>query len=184
MKIASFRRSAQSGFTLIELMVVAVILAVLAALVLPGFFERKYESTAPEVGKAVQASITKLVRNREGGGGWTTASNAELASILEVDGRVVVDKTANKIYHQLGDASGLISFDTGTVVASNDAGRFTMDKVNGAACPALAASVKNFAATIDVNGTSIKSFGGEYKGPVAQTACVKGNTNTLTVQFM
>lgn len=179
--IAAARKS--RGFTMVELMVVFAIIAVLVAIGLPAFQERKLEGQAPELAKALQISITKFKNNRDGGGVWTGISNAELVAILGTDTRVQVDVPNTKVFHGVGDKTGEIIFSAGTLVSASDSGKLVLDQVNGAACPILANALKNFVDTVKVNATTAKAYGGVYSGPTAQTACTSGDTNTLTVQF-
>lgn len=176
-------RKAGQGFTLIEFMIVMGLIAVLAAIGLPAFNERRMEGQAPEVAKALQMAITKLSNNREGGGTWVGAANGELVSLLSSDTRVQVDATNNKVYHGIGDKAGEVTFSAGTISAANDSGKIEVTKVNGAACPVLANAMKNFTKTMKVNATDVKTATAAYNGPAASTACTKGDDNTLVFQF-
>jgi type IV pilus assembly protein PilA len=180
-------RIKQKGFTLIELIVVMAIIAVLAVIGLPAVQSLQMEGRAPEVAKVAQGAMVKLKNNREGGGDWSTAVTQELASILSSDSRVAIigARPNQTVQHNLGGGTtGLISFAPGTVVAANDSGKLTFVNVQGDACPILTNSLQKFAATLSVNATSVKAFGGVYQGSVTQTSCTPGEVNTIIVQFM
>lgn len=179
--------SRMKGFTLVELLIVLAIVAVLAIIGLPKIQEIMIEGRAPEVAKALQAAMTKAGTNRQAGGDWSTASNSELANILEGNTTVyaTTGATAN-VKHDLNtDERGDITLAPGTIAAANDSGSLTVAKVNVGACPILANSLQKIAHIITVNGTTIKNStnGTAYSGGKAQEACVKGNGNAIVATF-
>jgi len=178
-------RKAVRGFTLIELLVVLAVIAVLAVLGLPAVQNLAIEGRAPEVAKALQSAIVKVTNNRQSGGAWTTASTAELASILNGNTVVkVVSGGTPSVSHDLNrsGATGVITLAQGSI-ASGASGAITVTEVDGVACPIVSNALSKITQAIKINTTDVKTVAvPAYNGGAAQTACTETG-NTLVFEF-
>lgn len=191
-QIRTNRRTAR-GFTLVELLIVLAIIAVIAIFGVP--FARgiiiggKTEPTASDISKVV----TKMRANFAGQGttpytnlGAAAAATANFAntargltSALTVTG---AGATAT-IQHDIGATGAQIAVAQGTITTAGDSFTVTINDVNEAACPGLAAQLSKASEVIAVNGTNVKAAGANYNGGTAQNACTAGDTNDFVFTF-
>jgi len=183
----------QRGFTLVELLIVLAIIAVIAIFGVP--FARgiiiggKTEPTASDISKIV----TKMRANFAGQGttpytnlGAAAAATANFAntargltSALTVTG---AGATAT-IQHDIGATGAQIGVAQATITTAGDSFAVTVNDVNEAACPGLAAQLSKAAEVISINGTGVKAVNGNYNGGSAQNACTAGDTNDFVFTF-
>lgn len=188
-----FSRTKSRGFTIVELLVVLAIIALLAIVGIPMMrgmiVSGKVEPTAGDINKIA----TKLRTNFQGQGttpytNLGTAAEATanfantargLASALTVTG---TGATAT-IQHDLGATGAEIGVASATVTTAGDSFAVTVNDVNEAGCPMLAAQLSKAAEVITVNGVSVKAAGGTYNGGTATNACTTGDTNDFVFTF-
>jgi len=170
---------------MIELLIVLGIIGLLIIVSTPKINQILAEGRAPKVSEALQSAMTKSTLNRHAGGDWASASNSELANILEGNTTVYVTTgTPPKIEHDLNtDERGEITLAPGSIAASNDSGQLTVSKLNAGTCPIVSNSLQKLAHVITINGTTIKDASTKYSGGMAQETCRPGNSNTLVVMF-
>lgn len=176
---------AQRGFTIVELMIVLGIIAVLAVIGLPMVQNIAIEGRAPEVAKAIQQSIVKLVNNRQNGGDWSAAATPELVSVLTGNTvlKVVTGGTPS-VAHDLNKSgtTGTITFGPATISTANDGGKITLAAIDGVACPIVSNALSKVSATMKIGTTDVKTTSSAYNGGLAQTTCVETG-NTIEIQF-
>lgn len=186
-------RTKSRGFTIVELLVVLAIIALLAIVGIPMMrgmiVGGKVEPTASDINKVA----TKLRTNFQGQGSTPytnlgTAAQATanfansargLASALTVTG---AGATAT-VQHDLGATAAQIGVASATITTAGDSFVVTVNSVNDAACPMLAAQLSKAAEVMTVNGTSVKAAGGTYNGGTATNLCTAGDTNAFVFTF-
>lgn len=178
----------QSGFTLVELLVAATIITILAVAALPQIQSFMVSSKVGSGNTELQRGLTRMKINAEGNGTtpYTSASSAEFANLMR-EGSVftVAGSGADAtLRHSLvSRGSGPVVVEPATIVALGDAFTITMSQVNRGACPGLAATMQNPSALIAINGVIVKPLGGRYDGPTATKACNSTNTDDNTFVF-
>lgn len=192
---ASLRR--QSGFTLIELSVVAIILVVLSALAVPQIREQIIAGRISSSGQDITRAIVRL---KEAAALTPTATPfASLPSVDKLFSASNFKVSGPLVSHDLGDPSG------GILLSSLSAGAAAVLTVWGlhpATCPALANVVSKVADAIEVGtagsadapaapvapgamptttgGGVVKAAFGKYDAAAAAAACaVSGQHNYM-----
>ncbi|HEY0589493.1 MAG TPA: pilin [Pseudoduganella sp.] len=108
MKFAQYKKQAQQGFTLIELMIVVAIIGILAAVALPAYQDYTVRSRVAEAITAADAAKVTVADNAANGTPFATGLNPGLA-------------TQNIATPPAVSATGVI-----TVVTTDKAGAFTI----------------------------------------------------------
>ncbi len=192
LKAASIRK-AQTGFTIIELIVVISLIAVLTAVAAPRavalMIDAKVGPTAGDINKIV----TKIRANFQGQGatpytnlGLPAAATAVFANTARGLGSAMTVNGAGAtatITHDIGATGSLVAVAQATITTAGDAFTATFPTVNHAACPNLAAQLARSAEVISINGTVVKALNGVYNGGTAQNLCTNGDTNTFVFTF-
>lgn len=175
----------QRGFTLIELVVVLSIIAVLTVVGLPAVQKIQIEGRTPEVAKAIQGAIVKTINNHASGGDYSSASTAELASVLAgTTVLTVVTGASPSISHDLNKSgtAGNLTLASGTIASAGDSGLLQMTAVDGEACAILTNAMHKLVREVRVGSTVLKDGTTAYNGGTAQSACA-ATGNTLKFHF-
>lgn len=176
------------GFTLIEVAIVAAIVLISAIIGIPAINTYVIENKVPKVGQDLQRFVARVKVASQGLGNtpYADINNAQLVSGLRGSSVITIagSGTAAVVQHGLGAASGRVAVAPASIVSANDAFSLTLDQINGAACPGLAAVMQRVAERITINGRAVKqpeAGGDQGRFSVAATeeACHAGDVNTL-----
>jgi prepilin-type N-terminal cleavage/methylation domain-containing protein len=193
MKSRSFRSCSsprrQQGFTLVEVAIVAAIVLIAAIVGIPAINGYIIENKVPAVGQELQRFVARTKASSQGLGStpYAGVGVAQLANVLRSSSVVTVTGTgpAAVVNHGLGAADGRITLAASQLNQTGDAFDISLDKVNEAACPGLAAVMQRVSERIAINGVSVKQPGsggavGAYDAVGADQACTAGDTNAFS----
>jgi len=182
------RPGRQQGFTLVEVAIVAAIVLIAAIVGIPAINGYIIENKVPAVGQELQRFVarTKAASQGLGSAPYAGIGIAQLVNSMRSSSVLAVSGTgaAALVHHGLGAADGYIALATDSFTSAGDAFSLTLDKVNEAACPALAAVMQRVSERIVINRTVVKQPGtdgaaGTYNATGADAACTGGDTNTF-----
>lgn len=183
----------QRGFTLVELLIVLAIIAVIAIFGVPFMrgiiIQGKTEPTASDINKVATKMRTNFAGqgttpyNNLGAAAAATANFANSARGLASSLTITGSGATATVQHDIGATGAQIAVAPGTITTLGDSFTVTVNDVNEAACPGLAAQLSKAAEVITINGTSVKAAGATYNGGTAQNLCTTGDTNDYVFTF-
>jgi type IV pilus assembly protein PilA len=93
--------------------------------------------------------------------------------------------TTATMSHGLGATGAAVTAAPATITTTGDAWTTTLNTVNAAACPGLAASLRTAAEIISINGQVVHSIPAStaFNGQTAQNFCTDDDTNTFVFTF-
>lgn len=182
------RRNKQSGFTLIELMIVVVLIGMLASVLMPVANNYFAKIRVPGVANDLNsyATIKKGTSQMTEGDPYTGINQASFARQMRKTNLTVTqgsDVVRHKLGGAIGGAGGVTIFETGTQFG------FIIPGVAFGACTPLASGMQNNAWRVTVNGTTVKltddngTVTTPYNVNTAEGACREGDTNEIVVTY-
>ena len=190
-------KSAQTGFTLIELTVVFLILVVLAVIAVPRIQSLIIENKTPTVARELQSAVTRMRGSRAGAGAtpYTGIAIAELGANLRNTSFTIDGPPATAVSHTLGSGAAAPTITIGAVNTGAGAGSgFTVlfTDVDAAGCGPLASTLAGAAEAVQIGGgaavtttgvgANAKAIGGAFNPGAAQTAC--GAADAVDMAFV
>jgi type IV pilus assembly protein PilA len=134
------RSQSESGFTLVELLVVMLILGILAAIAIPAFFNQRQKAQDSDAKASVRTAQTAMET-------YATDNNGDYTGAVEAD-LIAIEETLNDAPNPV-DVVGAPSDETYTVAVESDSGTtfsltrtntgditYTCDAPNDGGCPA------------------------------------------------
>lgn len=191
------QRTAQAGFSLVEVAIVTAIVLLIAILGVPAIGTYVIENKVPKVGEALQRFVLRTQVNAQGAGmtPYAGIDSDTLAHALRDTTVFEVGETgaAKTVSHGLSRSA---TPGVGTVrlapVALSGAGMgsgfsITMAQVSHAACPALASVMQGVSAVIRIESRKgnvtvkddVAAPPVRYSAARAASACSEGDTNTF-----
>lgn len=188
MKSIKFPKKQQAGFTLVELLVVAAIIAILTIAALPQIQSYIVSGKVGPANNEFQRGLTRMKINAEGNGTtpYSGVTTAVFANTMRDGSVFTVAGTGNgaTIKHGLvASGAGVVDVAPGTIVTAGDSFVVTLNGTNRGACPDFVATVQKSAALMSINGTSVKALGGKYDGAAATNACNSTNADDNVFVF-
>ncbi len=173
------RRSAQAGFSLIEVSIVTAIILLIAVVGIPAIGNYVLENKVPKVGQEL-ARFVMHMRINAGTSSGTPYGGIGIDNLAAqvVDSSVLTKTSTGTVLHGLG-TDGTIE------VAAEDSGNgfvLRLKKVNHAACPSIASVLQRLADSITVGsgqgaGATVKNASTPYSALATEAACAKGDVN-------
>ncbi|RDS98251.1 hypothetical protein DWU95_43610 [Burkholderia contaminans] len=164
----------QSGATIGEFMFWAILAAAVIVTAIYGFNRGR----AGQNGADFVKEFNELGANASNlyVGQWSkfTTANASLSGLFK-NFSTIVDAGGGVVTLKGG---GTLAVAPGQVTTANDSGQYTVAGVTDETCKKIVAGVAGSAATMSLNGTSVKAFGGQLD----PTASSQPTTNSLVVQ--
>jgi prepilin-type N-terminal cleavage/methylation domain-containing protein len=119
-------RTARAGFTLVEIMIVTAIIALLAAIAIPGFLRSRKRSAATAIINDARVIDTAMdqyaLENNQKGSATVTA--AQLQGFFKPDSRLYADAGNGSLTDLLGNPYTFSTFDGGVKVNSGTTANF------------------------------------------------------------
>ncbi len=187
---ASRAFKAQRGFTLIELGIVAAIIAFMLVLMMPNIKAKIIENKTSSVATQMQRAVVKIIGSRAGMGTtpYTGIAIAELGQVLRDEGFPVTGSPATAVEHTLGTDAGTpsVTIAAATLNTAGDAFTITMNEVHRAACAGMATAMSGYAEVMTLtaaggSAATLKAAGGAYNPSLTLSNC--GDRNTLALTF-
>jgi prepilin-type N-terminal cleavage/methylation domain-containing protein len=119
-------RNTRAGFTLVEIMIVTAIIALLAAIAIPGFLRSRKRSAATAVindARVIDSAMDQYaLENNQKGSMSVTA--AQLQSFFKPDSRLYANAASGNLTDILGNNYSFSTFDGGVQVNSGTTANF------------------------------------------------------------
>lgn len=188
-RIASLGRRTQSGFTLIELAIVGVIITIVMVLAMPSVKSKIIESKTPTVAGELQQAVVRINGSRAsmGTAPYGAITIAEVGQVLRNTSFTITGTPPTAVEHSLGTDAGVaaVTVAPATLNAAGDSFTLTLAEVHRAACAGLAVTLSGYAEVINLTpsgggATVLKAAGGVYDPSLALSNCAERNTLAFT----
>ncbi len=163
----------QSGFTLIEISFVLVVIGLLLAAALTG--AKSYIDTQKANGEAIayHRAVSNLQMKYRGAPNTAAVTTANAVTGNIFDASFVVDKVARTVANQFG---GAITVAPATISVANDAFALTTREIPDAVCQKIVPLTVEWVAKIDITGTATVNVQASQAAP-AQPAAIDNACN-------
>ncbi|AZY49749.1 type 4 pilus major pilin [Bordetella avium] len=153
---AASRAARQSGFSLIEVSVVAAILLVVAIISVPSIQAYVVESRVPRLAEELQRFVVRMRVLGLGGSAtpYAGVNTATLAAAMRDSNAVTVSGQGQGavVSHGLGDGGITLTSASRAGGAAGSAFTLKLDRVHAAACPGIATALQSLASRVSVQG--------------------------------